>query len=178
MVTRTRNAGIRWKREVCTRSFTNFALLGAPFSGRAKHQLKRRDQIVLYATCSGQVGCLMQTSVCTRSLVRWITPVRANIPNTAQYQCLLRHRRNIRFLLGTPRATMVCASIPPFFSASCAPREQLIVVESISPCTEYKTISKRIVVTGNQSYIHLSADTRSGIASQKNQMRGDACVLV
>lgn len=95
------------------------------------HQLKRKDQVVLYANTSGHVGSLVD------------------------YSGQRTHTKHSTISVNPVQGTEY--TVPSGYTTG-----GVIVASTILQriLREYKSISKRIVVTGNPSYIHIAADSR------------------
>ena len=117
---------------------------GAP-PGRAParprfHQLKRRDSVLLYATAAGQFGSMVD------------------------YSGQQRHTKHSTIGVHHP-AQAVEYVIPRDYRTEGVQVSSSLLQRVLR---EYKNLSRRIILTGNESYIHLSADTRVSLHRSDN----------
>lgn len=110
----------------------------------AKHQLKRKDTVILYATTTGAVGTLVDYSG-KRSHTKHST-ICVNPSQSPEYQI-----PNGYHTAGVATSSAILQRILREYSRSST---------ALRWKTVRKNISKRVVLTGNSSYIHIAADTR------------------
>lgn len=101
-------------------------------------QLKRRDAVVLYATTSGQFGSLVD------------------------YSGRQNHTKHSTICV---RPAAVDPPVPVGYRTAGVPVPSNILQRTLR---EYKNLGKRIVLTGNASYIHLAADARFSLHRSDN----------
>lgn len=103
------------------------------------HQLKRRDRVILYGTLTGQVGTLVDYS---------------------------GHQNHAKHSTITTKG-MGCSDfvIPTGYYYDGVPVPSSILQRALR---EYKNLSKRIIITGNQHYIHLQTDSRFSLHRSDN----------
>jgi hypothetical protein len=106
----------------------------------ARPQLKRKDQVVLYGTSGGQFGSLVDYS---------------GKKHHAKHSSITVH----------PNAPTLDYIVPSGYQ-SHGVRVASSILQRI--LREYKTLSKRIILTGNDQYIHLQTDTRVSLHRSDN----------
>ena len=116
------------------------------------HQLKRRDQVVLYGTLDGQFGSLVDYSA-----QGW---------HTCGMHAILSSGRQTH----TKHSTICVKHIgqcTEYIAPEGYKSEGVVVPSTILQriLREYKNISKRIILTGNSSYIHIQTDARMATTS-------------
>lgn len=111
------------------------------------YQLKRKDAVVLYATTAGQFGSLVDYS--------------GRQDHTKHATICVRQTGGGAGLAGPPPDPPV----PTGYHGPGVPVPSSILQRILR---EYKSLSKRIIVTGNASYIHLSADARVSLHRSDN----------
>jgi hypothetical protein len=104
------------------------------------HQLKRKDVVVLYATSTGQFGSLVD------------------------YSGRQHHTKHSTICVHHP-AQAIEYVIPSGYRTEGVPVPSNILQRILR---EYKNLSKRIILTGNQSYIHIATDARVSLHRSDN----------
>ena len=103
------------------------------------HQLKRRDQVVLYGTRAGQVGSLVD------------------------YSDTQSHTKHSSI---TTKGVGCCDYLLPAGYQTVGVPVPSGILQRI--LREYKNLSKRIIITGNGSYIHIQTDARFSLHRSDN----------
>ena len=104
------------------------------------HQLKRKDVVVLYATSAGQFGCLVD------------------------YSGRQHHTKHSTICVHHPAQAAEYA-IPGGYRTTGVLVPSNILQRILR---EYKNLSKRIILTGNSSYIHIATDERVSLHRSDN----------
>jgi hypothetical protein len=114
---------------------------GREWPAPAKPQLKRKDQLLLYATTAGQFGALVDYS---------------------GKQCHRKHN-TISTKHGSGQTTEYI--VPSGYHTEGVPVPSTILQRSLR---EYKNLSKRIILTGNDKYVYISTDARFSLHRSDN----------
>ena len=104
------------------------------------HQLKRKDTVVLYATVLGQFGCLVDYSG-------------------------RQHHTKHSTICAQPSGSVADYDIPTGYRTAGVAVPSNILQRILR---EYKNLSKRIIVTGNDRYIHIQTDARVSLHRSDN----------